>query len=143
MNRCSICNEWMFTSLAHHCPPAFTCEPIGDYAGYGGDAPVHALDAEEAARKFADQWDADMEYPLMRGAELVLKVTDLSGNVTLCEVTGESVPSYYVHAMSDERAARFLAPVDRSGEAIETRSGSTVGESAVTAKPAGAQGGAA
>jgi hypothetical protein len=38
---------------------------------------------------------------------------------------------------------RDTAPVDRSGEAIETRSGSTEGESAVTAKPAGAQGGAA
>lgn len=101
MNRCPTCKDWVFQSISHRCPPAFVCQPIGDYADYGEPETVHAFDAEEAGKKFAETWDCEMEHPLMRGNELLLRVTDKDGKAVKCIVTGETVPAYYCHEVRE------------------------------------------
>jgi hypothetical protein len=105
MNRCSTCGEWAFASVKHRCPPAFVCVPVDDFADTSGQRTVYAYFVEDAATKFAETWDCDSEYPLMRGNTLRLRITAPDGAVALLDVTGESVPAYH--------ARQVLAPPEQ------------------------------
>jgi hypothetical protein len=116
MSWCKTCGNFkMFDS--HLCPPAFKCLPEGETY----EETIYARDAETAAEKYAEQFDSEYDYSILRGTAMRMQVTSPDGEVSYFEVTGESVPEY--------SASGIEAP---SG--VETTQiGSTVGESPVGA----------
>ena len=68
--KCKTCNNFHWSD--HKCDPAFTIE----YEN--GDQVIHAYDFEEAAEKFAEEYNIYSEYWLMDN-EMQIKVTDSDG----------------------------------------------------------------
>ena len=92
---CDRCNGWSVNLTHHRCPPTWTCEPADSFNyGEGYQQKVIAHDAELAAEKFAENWDSEGDYDILRGREFGVKVTAADGAETFWEVTGESVPNY-------------------------------------------------
>lgn len=92
--RCAICDEYDFVSN-HKCKPLWLvtpedCDPEVD-AWH-----IYAVDAEEAATKFAERYDQETaEYSIVSGEDVLVLVTDEQReNQTWFEVEGYSVPEY-------------------------------------------------
>lgn len=84
---CQKCGEYIFTCEGPHtCKPAFECiedlcddaPPIGDESS-DDVAIVHAMDAESAAEKFAEEIDSQGDYPFANAGCGVVWVRPISG----------------------------------------------------------------
>ena len=128
---CPKCDNFMLFPNSHRCPPEFVCEPA-DTKGYGEgyEQTICASDAEAAAEKFCEQWDAGGDYDIIRGGEFEVKVTDRGGDVTYWHIVAESVPSYSAYASKTYP----LASVDERSQSQDPEEG--LGPKAASAVPA-------
>ncbi len=70
---------------------------------------IRAFDAEEAAERWAEDWDcADSEYPILQGDIPLVLVHDSEGNVTQWRVSGENVPTYRAEEVEEPTAEEPL-----------------------------------
>lgn len=103
MNRCSTCDQWLYSARAHRCPPSWLVWCPEDGETFEDAARIWASDAEEAAAEFVESSESNAcEYPCLGGGESWVHV--VPGRITADElaqatvllfcVTGESVPSY-------------------------------------------------
>ena len=127
VDKCSICNEFIYTSFAHRCPPRFhavTESQADDWIEWGNrDRPeyqvallallydsnselqwkaVYARDAEEAATKLVqenDRWESCWSDSV--GDTVVYVKSEAEGPVTKWTVTMEMEPSYRGHGRQD------------------------------------------
>ena len=96
--KCDECGEWgWFNSkfMAHRCMPAWECRMETDDDNFW--ATVRATDAEEAAEKYADEWDCEGgEYYIcsQRGEPAVVLVRKPGEQFERWSVEGEMVPHY-------------------------------------------------
>ncbi len=106
--RCTTCNQWDWFSepRAHRCKPAWRVW-IGDH--HDPDDPddgieARADDAEDAAARACEEWDADEHYMLDYESELcvVRPETDRSGRATRVRVEAEAVVEYRGQVLEDE-----------------------------------------
>ena len=107
--KCGTCGEWgWFNSkfMAHQCKPAWECRmETGDDDWW---TKIYARDGEEAAEKFADQWDCEGgEYSICsqtNGGAVVLVKKLGDPTFERWEVHGEMVPHYSAErAVEDEQ----------------------------------------
>lgn len=95
---CRQCKEWGWTN-SHRCPPAWEARLVGDGDDEWRD--VHAYDAEAAAAKFCDLYDSDFEYSIVQSGEAEVEVRRLGEEeITLWDITAETVPQYNAYARS-------------------------------------------
>jgi len=78
----------------HQCPPTFEVL-IEDYHGDDDGIKVSAFDAEEAAEKAIEEWDAEGDYTCAGGSEVNVTVKGSDGSVKKFVVTAEACPEYY------------------------------------------------
>lgn len=102
--RCKICKEWGWfggTHSNHICKPPW--EVRGEWQDANDWRTIHAIDAETAAEKFADEYDSEGgEYAIVQGHGdyfvLTRKPKDPDAETDLpferWSVEGESVPQY-------------------------------------------------
>jgi len=92
---CSKCDQYNgYKPEFHKCPPLFEVL-IKDYHGDDDGMQVNAYDAEEAAEKAIEDWDAEGDYTCIGGEEINVTVKSSDGSVKKFVVTGESCPSYH------------------------------------------------
>ena len=93
---CKDCEDYMLYPSSHVCPPMFLSELID---GYSEAHPTRAHNAQAAAEKFCELHDAGGDYDIISTGEAEVRVTDpRTGEVTLWDITAESVPSYSANA---------------------------------------------
>ena len=104
--QCPICGEFGFTDK-HFCPPVWCVIIVEGSNYYGGEtAPtrIYARDAEQAAEKFASDWDSqDSEYVLASGTEITVLVyrDGYPDDGQAFVVTGKIVPKYCAYALEE------------------------------------------
>lgn len=101
--RCDICNEYRWTDQRHVCPPAWECYEAedGDYR-----RTIYAHDGQEAAEKYAEQIDPELEYGIMRDAtehngETEVVVVNSNGSEERFLVSAEIVYRYDARRKED------------------------------------------
>jgi hypothetical protein len=104
--RCPTCREfgWFGEKFGreHQCAPIWEAR-ICETKWENGWMEVRAHDAEEAASKFCQRYDSDGEYSILQSGEAEVEVRKLGeDDVTVVEITAESVPTYYAHARSPQ-----------------------------------------
>jgi hypothetical protein len=92
---CKTCGEhgWFDQAFGNHvCPPIWEASMVGDDDWHE----VRAADAETAAEKFCQQYDSGGDYDIIRrgSAEVEVRKPGDGGEVTVWDVTAESVPEY-------------------------------------------------
>lgn len=104
MSYCPTCQEWMYESGRHSCPPEWEVWEENDARD---DAKiVRGRSAEAAVEKRAIGWDSDDHTLLLHeDTTVVFKVAALgSDDVKLYEVRGKMVPEYTVEEVEPEGA---------------------------------------
>jgi hypothetical protein len=104
--RCTICGEYGWTDT-HKCKPIFCVW----YPGWHGDDPedatkIHATDHAEAAATWAERDDAEGDYTIVSGSDVLVRVwrdDEEPSEAKTLVVTGESVPSYRAIECDEER----------------------------------------
>lgn len=106
---CPTCGEYGFINddrpfLAHRCKPAWECRLEANADDADGWYTVHATDAEQAAERYAEQYDCDGgEYAIVSGNfrdECIIQVRKHMGfeddepPFERFSVEGETVPQY-------------------------------------------------
>ena len=102
--KCPICGEYTgFFLKPHRCPPQWRVRVAEDSEYYDGDEAVeiYGRDAEQAAEKFAEQWDYD---DMLMGQKLDVEVTAAGDPDTVQKftVSGELVPRYWARPAEDK-----------------------------------------
>jgi hypothetical protein len=91
--KCTKCGEYDFSST-HKCPLKWKVFHI-EYMGDEEFSVIYAGDAQDAAKKYAEKYDAD-DDTLMQGEEIEVQVVPFDGGETkIFIVTGEAEPVYY------------------------------------------------
>lgn len=98
MSRCKTCGDFPLFPESHKCPPIWLCQLKGDSADEWEE--VYARDAEAAAEKFAEKWDIESEYSMLRGfSDYIVSVkpsdAEPDGVARQFAITAEAVPTYY------------------------------------------------
>jgi hypothetical protein len=115
--RCGNCGDYGFT-FEHRCAPLFQCriETIGRRPWDEGDdwRETHAIDPEEAAKKFCDHYDANGDYPIITAGAAVILVRKPTAETALddeptyktwrVEVDAEMTRAYYAYGSATEVA---------------------------------------
>lgn len=99
--KCPTCQKHDFLSR-HKCAPAWEARVFGD-----GDEwnEVHGWDAEDAAAKFAEQYDEGGDYDIIRRGSAEIEVRKQGDEaITLVDISAESVPQYSAHARQVDTA---------------------------------------
>lgn len=92
---CPKCDGYNgFKPELHKCPPTWEVF-VEDYHGDDDGIEVCAHDAEEAAEKAIEEWDAQGDYTCIGGEEITVTVKGSDGSIKKFYVTGRSSPSYY------------------------------------------------
>lgn len=68
---------------------------------------THARDAQEAARRYAEQFDADGDYTIVRGSDAIVVVLDDMGNMSRWRVSGETVAVYRADEIIQDAKGRW------------------------------------
>lgn len=107
--KCRRCHEyaWIPCSCTRH--EIAQPDTGGQHKGQVHDddwEEVYGRDAEDIVQAWAQRYDSDGDYTIVRGGEEEVWVRDGDGNVTRWKVTGESVPSYHATQI----------PADSAGE---------------------------
>lgn len=93
--RCKTCGDFSYSD-SHVCPPSWLVRDV-DYHGDHEGERVYALDAQEAAEKWADENDSGNDYAIVSGSPatvLVRPYDDAAATPQKFIVTGEAVPEY-------------------------------------------------
>jgi hypothetical protein len=105
VSKCPTCGEYANIPM-HTCKPIWkvAIDPSPQHAKWS-ERPLpdeyrdtHARDGKEAAERFAELYDIDEGYPIVRGECARLWVVSPDGEVFKWEVSGESEPVYRAHA---------------------------------------------
>ena len=91
--RCPTCKGWIFFAK-HTCPPSFEVRNLDDKDDESAFNVVYARDEEEAAEKWADDYDSYGDYTIVGGSSVKVEVRHRNGESKFYEVSGESVPRY-------------------------------------------------
>lgn len=100
---CKVCDEYSWSGL-HECPPCWEVALVEDYPNWQPDwVPIFAYDPEQAAERFAKQYDCESaEYAIVSSGEsgewYVLVKKD--NKIHKIRVWGESAPRYYANEIS-------------------------------------------
>lgn len=117
MKRCEKCGEWVW-SHQHNCPPLWLVQ-CPEYDDETWDK-VYARDAECAAAKFAEEYDAD-SHNMMDGETIIVQVKphedNTHYNTYLGETkefvcSGEPIPTYYASEIKDEEETDDIGVTD-------------------------------
>lgn len=96
-DECPTCGAYDFVAT-HRCPPAWYVKIAECDYHHDESEPtrVFAQDAEQAAERFAEEWDCRGDPCLLSGDTLTVSVSALSNltEVQTFAVTGEMVPEY-------------------------------------------------
>ena len=105
LEHCSVCGQYDFVD-DHVCKPKWYCS-LEDWDHESHHYTVHAIDAEEAAEKFAEIYDQDTaEYSIVGGEEtLVLVTNEHLQKPVWFEVEGYSQPQYSAQEIDAPTAA--------------------------------------
>lgn len=100
--KCPNCGDYGFFPR-HRCPPYWIVRVPEDNEHYDGEEDVitiHARDAEQAAERFAEQWDYD---DMLTGTTLTVEVAPQSDPTITQRFTVESewVPKYRARLVKD------------------------------------------
>jgi hypothetical protein len=113
---CLTCGEFKYTSY-HKCSPKWYVWQLDDPERFDQRA-VHAIDAQEAAEKWADQEDSYGDYWIVQGGNPIVCVQAASGcddaPIEYLAVEGETVPQYHAQAMTLDSFKRELKHLVRS-----------------------------
>ncbi len=103
---CDRCKEYMIWPESHTCPPTWLvwCPEMDSSRDDAKE--IRASDAENAAKRWARDFDSNGDYDIVRGAEYVVHVGTLDEDekVQKFTVRGETVPEYYAEAVDDDDA---------------------------------------
>jgi len=92
---CPRCREWKLYPEKCRCQRFEVSEPWQDKVEDGQWGSVYAVDAEEAAEKFAETSDCDSgEYSIIRAGSGEIWTRDKDGNIQKWGITAEAVPTY-------------------------------------------------
>ena len=98
---CKVCGGLIIDGFGHKCPPKWL---VRREEWDGEDATeIRAVDAEEAAKKWAEDDDqSSAEYGIVSKDEepVVIVCRADSGEETRWRVSGEAVPAYYAEPVS-------------------------------------------
>lgn len=89
---CKTCGGFVLDGYPHKCPPAYKVfheEYMGDES-----KPVCANSAEEAAERYAEQYD-NGDYGLLNGEEIEVIVEDIDGERKTFICGGRTDPVYF------------------------------------------------
>lgn len=106
--RCKTCGEWGWFGEgalrfgAHKCAPIWEAH-MHETKWQDDWSEVHANDAEEAASKFAEEYDRGGDYDIIRRGSAEIEVRKQGDEtVTLVDVSAESVPQYRAYARTPQ-----------------------------------------
>ena len=100
--RCDICGGYGWSST-HKCPPKWSVWLIDDYHDPEDTRDEYrGTDAEDAAIKFAEEWDQE-DHNMMQGAEIHVAVETVDG-VQIFRCSGEAEPTYYAERDTEKEA---------------------------------------
>ena len=107
MSFCKKCDVFMFDKYTHICTPEWLVWCIETGENITDAITIHAIDAQEAAEKYADDNDCHFDYMFLEGGEdgcvvAVCKKEDFDNggaNVYRFRVFGESVPQYTARSL--------------------------------------------
>lgn len=98
--RCPVCDTFAWMDR-HVCPSVWMCRLEGNDNDW---STIYALDPEDAAERFAEQYDSGGEYTIVREGEARVEVQlQDRETIKLFEVTAESVPQYSAREIRDEK----------------------------------------
>lgn len=103
--QCTKCQGWIFFD-SHKCPPAFEVRQVYPSGDVDDWRTFYALDAEQAAEKWAERYDSYGDYTIVQGSPATVDVQDSEGKATRFIVHGESVPSYSAHEETPRKTDR-------------------------------------
>lgn len=115
---CQTCGKFKYNDR-HVCQPLFECR-FADTKNYGDDwRQVREIDAENAAETFAEEFDCENEYEILKQGdrcEEIVQVRDQSLQLTRWRITAESRPHYYAEQDLDDDQEEILddTAVERS-----------------------------
>lgn len=101
MRQCATCREW--TSSDHHkCHPVWE---VREEAPYDTDwENYHAWDSEEAAEKFAEEYDQCGDYTVIKGTPIIVQVRKPGSDVVeRFEIRAEAEPRYYATQLEESK----------------------------------------
>jgi hypothetical protein len=105
--KCTVCREWGWFDgkLGNHiCKPSWEARLL-ETKWENGWTDCRGRDAEEAASNFCQRYDSDGEYSIIQSGEAEVEVRKLgSDEVTVVEISAESVPTYYARARSPQES---------------------------------------
>lgn len=94
--RCPRCKEWKLYPENCRCKRFEVGEPWHDKIEDDQWNSIYAVDAEEAAEKFAETSDCDSgEYSMVRAGSGEIWTRDEDGDVSKWHITAEAVPTYH------------------------------------------------
>jgi hypothetical protein len=106
--KCTVCREWGWFDGkfgGHICKPIWEARLL-ETKWENGWTEVYGRDAEEAASKFCECYDSDGEYSIIQSGEAEVEVRKLGEEeVTIVDISAESVPTYYAHTRSSQETA--------------------------------------
>lgn len=100
-NQCPTCGGYLYGRPSNHvCPPMFECRFDEQWKDDRDWRETYARDAESAAEKFAEEYDCENEYNILRQGERceqVIEVRSTDGTITRWNIHAESLPHYYAN----------------------------------------------
>ncbi len=95
MDRCNKCGEFIFTTIdwrLHFCAPVWSVWNTEDDEIEASN--IYAMDAEDAAAKWAEEYDED-DHEMARGDEVCVYVKSSDGELTKWNVSADITISYH------------------------------------------------
>ena len=98
--KCFVCNEYHWSD--EECAPLFLVEHVDK--GYVGEdkCEVRAHSMQEAAEKYAEEYDSDDHSLLASDETERIRVFDDHGNSRQFDISAEAAINYYADEMPDE-----------------------------------------
>lgn len=94
--RCKTCREWGYAD-SHKCPPIWEVR-IYETKWQEDWHEVHASDAERAAQKFAENYDCQGDYDIVKRGSTEVEVRKQGDDqIAHVDISAEAVPHYYAH----------------------------------------------
>jgi hypothetical protein len=94
MSWCKKCGEFIYYKGFSHKCNKFEIALEGEDFEYDN----YAIDFEDAAEKFAEEYDND-DCEIVNGSPIIISVKNEEGVVKKFEIEGEAVPTYYAREL--------------------------------------------
>lgn len=96
---CNRCGAYGVHRQHHTCPPVWRVRVESEGPDEFSD--VFAADAEQAAEKFCERFDSDLDYSIIRAGQAVL-IVERDGAKVRVHVEAESLPHYSARVMDED-----------------------------------------